>query len=312
MILNISGRTDIVAFYSEWLVNRFEEGYVDCRNPFYSQQVTRYMLNPQTIDLIVIATKNPLPLFPHLEKFRMYPLLFQVTLTPYGTDIEPGVPNKRDILKGIQWLSQKLGHDHVMVRYDPILLSSKYTIFYHEKAFRHLCASLSGFVDTIIFSFLDLKKNTVKHQQEMQLLPITAYDMQTIASIFSQIAKEYHISLQTCAEEVDLTCYGIFNRGCISSSIVDRLTGYHKDYPKGNTRKNCPCLKSVDIGVYNTCPHRCKYCYANYDEDQIRENVTNHCKTSSFLIGKRQKDDILKIKRETDTKQEPRQMFFPL
>ena len=81
MILNVSGRTDIVAFYSDWFRNRYQEGYVDVRNPFYPKQVSRIYF--EDVDAIVFCTKNPLPIIDYLEEIKK-PILFQVTLTPYG------------------------------------------------------------------------------------------------------------------------------------------------------------------------------------------------------------------------------------
>ena len=34
MIINASGRTDIVAYYMDWFVNRWNEGYFDVKKPF--------------------------------------------------------------------------------------------------------------------------------------------------------------------------------------------------------------------------------------------------------------------------------------
>lgn len=54
----------------------------------------------------------------------------------------------------------------------------------------------------------------------------------------------------------------------------------------------------VDIGVYNSCYHFCKYCYANYDEKKVRDNIKMHDKNSSLLMGKLESDDIIKVRRK--------------
>lgn len=132
MVLFVSGRTDIVAFYSEWFINRYREGLVDVRNPFNPKFVSR--INFCDVDLILFCTKNPLPMIKYIEEIQK-PLLFHVTLTPYKEDIEPGVIKKKDIIEGIKEISRKIGKEKVIIRYDPIFLSEKYNIEYHKKAF---------------------------------------------------------------------------------------------------------------------------------------------------------------------------------
>ena len=154
MILNVSGRTDIVAFYTEWFMNRYREGFVDVRNPVYPKMVSRIYF--EDVDAILFCTKNPLPIIKYIKEIKK-PILFHVTLTPYKKEIEPHVPAKGKVIEAIKQLSQVLGKDYVVVRYDPILVSEKYSIAYHKKAFQHLCALLNGSVSKIIVSFLVMK-----------------------------------------------------------------------------------------------------------------------------------------------------------
>lgn len=123
MILNCSGRTDICAFYSKWFYQRLQEGFVDVRNPYDPKQVQRILLDQNHVDAIVFCTKNPLPMLPYLDKIP-FPMLFQITLTPYRKEIEPYVLDKKKVLEGIRFLACKLGPGHVFVRYDPIFLSA--------------------------------------------------------------------------------------------------------------------------------------------------------------------------------------------
>ena len=69
-----------------------------------------------------------------------------------------------------------------------------------------------------------------------------------------------------------------------------------KLYKTSKVRKGniCNCVEMVDIGVYNTCRHFCKYCYANYDEKIVIKNSKEHNPNSSLLIGNINDDDIIK------------------
>ncbi len=290
MILNVSGRTDIVAFYTPWFLNRLKEGFVDVRNPFYPKQVSRIYF--QDVDLIVFCTKNPLPILPYLETIEI-PILFQVTLTPYKQDIEPNVIEKTKIIESIQKLVEILGADRVYVRYDPILLNDTYTIEYHKKAFEKLCTLFDGTIEHIILSFMDTYTNVEKNQKEMRLKEITDEDMRELGSIFGSISKKHNITLQLCYESIDLTEFGILNTPCVTKEQAFEIT--NKKFPKWKAR-NCGCVEMVDIGAYNTCHHLCKYCYANYEEKKVEQNRHEHNANSSLLIGELKSEDEIKVR----------------
>ena len=125
MILNVSGRTDIVAFYSKWFLNRLKEGYVCVRNPFNPNLVSK--INFKDVDLILFCTKNPIPILNNLDDIKI-PFLFHITITPYKQDVEPNVPNKRSVIEAVKKISEKIGAENVYIRYDPIFISKKYNI----------------------------------------------------------------------------------------------------------------------------------------------------------------------------------------
>lgn len=292
MILNISGRTDIVAFYSNWLINRYKEGFVDVRNPFNPKMVSRIFF--EDVDAIMFCTKNPLPIIEHLKLFNK-PIVFHVTLTPYKEDIEPYVPSKKLIIEAIKKISDTVGIDNLYVRYDPIFLSDKYNLEYHKKAFSKMCTLLDGYVKKIVISFIDDYKNVRKNIRTLCIKKFTNSDYAIIGTSLSTIAKQHGMTIQTCCEEVNLTEYGAIKGECLSHELAFKLTG--KTY-KNWKERNCKCVQMVDIGTYNSCKHFCKYCYANYDERQVNINNNKHNPTSSLLIGTLQSDDIIKIRRK--------------
>ena len=291
MILNVSGRTDIIAFYEKWLIKRVEAGFVDVRNPFNPKLVNR--INFSDVDLILFCTKNPIPILNDLNKIKI-PYLFQITITPYKRDIEPNVPSKKEVIEAVKKISKAIGKENVSVRYDPIFLSEKYNIDYHIKAFKKLCMLLNGYIETIIVSFLDEYKNVLKNKNVLQYRKFTEEDYKIIGKNFSKIAKLNNMKVQTCFEDRNLTEYGFTKGECLSHELAYRLTG--KKYKSWKARK-CNCVEMVDIGVYNSCKHFCKYCYANYDEKIVNNNFKNHDVNSSPLIGNVKKDDIIKTRK---------------
>ena len=291
MILNVSGRTDIIAFYTEWFMNRYHEGFVDVRNPYNPKLVSR--INFKDVDAILFCTKNPLPILKYLKEIDK-PIIFHVTLTPYKDDIEPNVPPKTKIIEAIKELSQMVGIDNLYVRYDPIFLSNKYDLAYHKKAFERMCTLLDGYVKQVIVSFIDEYKNVRKNAKELNFREFTENDYKTIGTSFSESAKKHGMSVQTCFEERNLSEYGFKIGECLSHELAYILTG--KKYKNWTARKEqkCNCVQMVDIGVYNSCKHFCKYCYANFDEKQVNDNFKKHNPKSSLLIGEIESDDVIK------------------
>ncbi len=291
MVLNVSGRTDIVAFYSDWFIERYKEGYIDVRNPFYPKLISRIYF--KNVDLILFCTKNPIPILDKL-KYIDKPILFHVTLTPYKKDIEPNVLPKGIIIEAIKKLSKVIGIDNLTIRYDPIFISEKYNLDYHIKAFDKLCSLLNGYVNKIIVSFIDDYKNVRKNEKILNFREFTEKDYEIIGKNFSRIAKENSMTVQTCFENRNLVEYGFIKGECLSHELAYKLTG--KKYKTWKARKgvNCNCVEMVDIGVYNSCKHFCKYCYANYDEKQVNNNFNSHFKDSSLLVGRIEKDDLIK------------------
>lgn len=294
MILNVSGRTDIVAFYTEWFMNRYKEGYLDVRNPFNKKLVSRIYFSD--VDLIMFCTKNPIPIIDKIKEINK-PILFHITLTPYNKDIEPNVIDKTKIIEGIKKLSKIIGIDNIYVRYDPIIISDKYNIDYHIKAFSKLCSLLNGYVKRIIISFLDEYKNVKENRNILKYKTLTDNDYKLIGKNFSKIALNNGMTVQTCFEDRNLVEYGLIKGECLSHELAYKLTG--KSYKSWTARKErkCNCVQMVDIGVYNSCKHFCKYCYANYNEKEVINNYKNHNPNSSLLIGELESDDIIKVRR---------------
>ena len=274
MILNVSGRTDIVGFYMDWFVERWQAGFYDVQNPFYNKQVSRIYV--KDVDMIVFCTKNPISLLDTIHLFDV-PIMLQVTITGYHKDLEPDVMDKTLIIDAVKKLSKILGKENVCVRYDPIILNDTYTVDYHIKAFKRLCALLDGYVTRMIISFVDDYKN-VRENKLIYHEP-TKEELNKISIEFNEISKEHGMYVVSCMEDYDL---GFSKEGCVPIKYAFEKTG--KLFKPWKARK-CGCATMVDVGYYNSCLHGCKYCYANYDEGKVRENYSKHDINSTMLIG---------------------------
>ena len=293
MILMVSGRCDIPAYYSEWFNNRLNSGFLDVRNPFNPKLVSRIYF--KDVDLFMFCTKNPHPIIKYLNKIDK-PIVFHVTLTPYKNDIELNV-SKDNIINDIKEISKIVGIDNFYLRYDPILLNDKYHINYHLKAFKRICELLDGYVKNIIVSFVDIYKNVINNMKYLNLKEFRDDDYKTIGINFSNYAKMHNMTVQTCFEKKNLVEYGFVKGDCISQKKALELTSKAFKLSKIRDGKLCKCAETVDIGSYNSCFNKCRYCYANFNEELIEENMKNHDPNSSLLIGHINSDDIIKVRK---------------
>lgn len=294
MILSASRRTDIPAYYSEWFFNRLKEGQVMVRNPMNIHQVNHFLLSPETLDCIVFWSKNPKPVLDKLNQLQQYPFYFQFTLNAYSQDIETNLPKKTEILDTFRKLSDMIGPHRVIWRYDPILINSKYTLNYHIENFELLASRLKGYTEKVTISFVDFYTRVLQNVQTHGIRQLTESEKQELAAVLSKIAKHNLMLIDTCAEDIDLSRYGISHARCIDDRLIERIIGYKLEIEKDkNQRLACGCIASIDIGAYNTCGNGCLYCYANYNKTMVTSNVEKHNPHSQLLYGCLSSQDIV-------------------
>ena len=301
MIINTGQRTDIPAFYSEWFVNRLREGFVLVRSPYDPGTVTRYRLDPEVVDLIGFCTKDPSPMLPHLELLRPYGQFWYVTITPYGREIEPGVPPKREVLESFLRLSEAVGPDRVGWRYDPVFVSADYPVERHIRAFEAMARTLSGATRTAVVSFIDLYAKTRRNFPEVR--EVSREERLTLGRAFAETAARCGMTLRPCAEGDELARFGADCGGCMTVAMYERALGSRLRVPaRAPARKECACYLGGDIGAYDTCGHLCRYCYANHDADAVRRNMARHDPASPLLVGHlRDTDRVREAKQESWT-----------
>lgn len=290
MIINTGQRTDIPAFYAPWFANRLREGFVCVRNPYNPQQVSCYRLDPSVVDVIGFCTKNPEPMFPYMDLLRDYGQYWFVTITPYGRDIEPNVPDKHHLLDVFRRLSDTVGVNAIGWRYDPIFLSERYTADYHLRAFEQISSALDGYTKTAVISFIDLYPKVRRNFPVVREVPGEA--RLTLGKEMIRLAQAHGMVLKPCAEGDDLAAYGADCGGCMRISDYEYAIGKRLDVPKRKgARAQCACYLACDIGAYNTCKHLCKYCYANAEVSNVLSQSRLHDPNSPFLIGNYREGD---------------------
>lgn len=289
MIISASRRTDIPAFYSEWFINRLKDGFLYVKNPFNAHQISKIKLSPDSIECIVFWTKNPKKL---LEKLQIinelgYKYYFQFTVTSYDKTIEENVPSKKEIIDTFIELSEKIGRDKVVWRYDPILLTEKFNIDYHIKWFEHIAKNLKNHTNKCIISFIDMYKKCERNLKNINIEAISVEDKKTIARKLSRISYKHGLIIESCAEEIELQNEGISHGKCIDDALISEIIKEKMTIGKDKTQRlECGCVTSIDIGAYNTCRHGCRYCYANYNSKVVKQNFSSHDKQSPLLTGK--------------------------
>ncbi len=296
MIISASRRTDIPAFHTEWLMNRLRAGYCLVRNPIYHPLVYKIDLTRKNVDCLVFVTKNPAPIIPHLREIgsmgHMY--MFEVTITPYGKDLEPRVPAKADVAESFREISDRIGADRCLWRYDPILLNDRYLgVDYHRRKFELLCRELEGYTRRCIFSFVDIHDKLIGKENFFRSVSNREKDL--LAQSLKEIADRHDIELTYCCPKYDLSKWGIEARGCIDGRQMSRI-GVPYEEMSNPLRDGCRCVKNIDIGAYDTCPHDCLYCYANKAKGEARAGRTYDPESEILYGGIGEKDQIVELK----------------
>ena len=311
MIINTGMRTDIPAFFSEWLMNRVHAGFVYVRNPYYRLPVSKYSLSPDVVDCLAFCTKNPYPMLKYLDELKeKYKMFWFVTITPYGKELEPNVPPFEKVTQDFKVLSSKIGKNAVALRYDPILINDKYSAEKHIEMFDLFAKRLKGYTEDVTISFLDLYEKVKRNAPDIR--PPTNEEQKQIAKEFVRIGKENNMVIHGCCENPNLKEVGIDITGCMSQEIVEKAIGFKIKAPSGQSKRIvtngnkevtkditisdkgkpiCNCLMGNDIGAYNSCMHLCKYCYANFNKTLVKENYKLHNPNSPFLIGESLPED---------------------
>lgn len=299
VIISASRSTDIPAFYADWLLERLKAGYSVWVNPFNQE---RYRVSFADTRMIVFWSKNPKPMLERLDEmemlgFRQY--YFQFTLNDYVAEgLEPNVPPVVERIDTFRRLAKRIGKERVIWRFDPLLLSDSLTVDVLLEKIAAIGHELQGATEKLVFSFADVQayRKVSKNLSGTDCREFSFDEKIEFAKGLRDVNLSLGLEMATCAEDIELSEYGIKHNKCVDDDLMVRL--FHDDVKlmdflgaeydmfngwqikkskkdKGQ-RKACGCIVSKDIGAYNTCPHLCRYCYANSSERIVVKNYAQH------------------------------------
>ena len=328
IIISASRSTDIPAFYARWFFNRLDKGYCVWYNPFNRPKL---YVSFGRCKVIVFWTKNPKPILPYLKELdkRGIHYYFQVTLNDYVNEgLEPNVPSVEQRIDTFRQLSDQIGHERMIWRFDPLIITPTITPRMLLSRIWKIGNRLKGYTDKLVFSFVDVKayrkvqNNLVKEtncftKEDVETAEMNAMQRQEVVEGLVKLrevwaSEGWHVTLATCAEDIDLAVYGIEHNRCIDGELMERVFGddyelvYYlrtgkfpepdlfgllpaipdkqKNLKDKGQRKICGCMVSKDIGMYNTCRHFCIYCYANTNRECVKRNMARYSDDSESLI----------------------------
>lgn len=310
VIVSASRSTDIPAFYSDWFLERVKSGYSVWINPFNQEH---YRVSFEDTRMIVFWSKNPKPLLRRLDEiealgYRQY--YFQFTLNDYVAEgLEPNVPNVEERIDTFRRLVDRIGKERVIWRFDPLLLTDKISIDVLLDRIAKIGRQLKGYTEKLVFSFIDIAsyRKVQKNLAGLNCRELSKEDQISFAQGLSQLNMELSLELSTCAEQVDLSAYGIKHNKCVDDELMmrlfhddaalmdfigaeyDMLDGWQikKSKKDKGQRKACGCIVSKDIGMYNTCPHLCRYCYANFSDELVMKNCRQRFPKDDIISARR-------------------------
>lgn len=304
LIISASRATDIPAFHAPWLMERLRAGYCAWVNPYNRAQ--RQYISFSRAKVIVFWSKNPAPLLPHLREISEMGLqyYFQFTLNDYEKEkLEPHVPPLRERIATFKALSDLVGKERVIWRFDPVAVSSARSVQECIDRIARLGRELCDSTEKFVFSFVDINgyKKVRGRVAASVARELSTDEMHAFCSLLAEANSRWDVplALATCSEKIDLQAYGILHNKCIDDALISRLCkndpallgflgrGASQAALPGHTpgrqsrpeikdkgqRLQCCCVPSKDIGAYNTCPHLCLYCYANYSNSSVMAHM---------------------------------------
>lgn len=280
-IISASRRTDIPAFYWDWLQKQLEQGYVDIQNPIYKDKMTTVDLTPENVHSIVLWSKNMRNVITNPGRIDDYNLYFQYTITGYNKLLEPNSPDYATSIETLRMMREKYSAKQFNIRFDPIIISTNGEQYPNprnpEQARLDMFKRLLDDLHTLDMddcrlttSFMSIYGHVADNMEESGCWykEMTKQDEMEFMRRMSEIAKACNRDIYMCANDrfVNAGMDNVKKGHCIDGDILEELFGKVSHAKDGSQRKECGCIKSKDIGNYTQeCFFKCAYCYARKD-----------------------------------------------
>lgn len=327
-IVSASRSTDIPAFYADWFFHRLQKGYSAWTNPFNGVKTYVSYENTRFIVFWSKNPRPLLPYLDYLKERNIGCYIQYTLNDYEKDGLERNVRPFSERIDTFRLLVDKLGKGRVIWRFDPLILTDEITIETLLNKIKNAGDQLLGYTEKLVFSFADIlsyrKVKTNLEKSQVHFHEWTELEMLELAELLAELNKRWEYTLATCGEKVNLQQFGITHNHCIDYDLIVRfahedkklmnyigatiktrktdLFGNPEPLPAsaillsndryaikdGGQREFCGCMRSKDIGEYNTCPHLCEYCYANTTKQLAIQNWKSHQenKYSETITGK--------------------------
>lgn len=296
MIISASRRTDLPAYYGDWLRGRLRAGEVVAVNPFNPRQQRRVSLRPDDVDALVFWTRDPgrlARLCDDLESAGHRRWVAHVTITGLDRRLEPRGLSVDAAAAGMRELSRRAGDPRrVIWRYDPIVLGPRDGPDEHLERFGRMAALLEGATRRVVVSFLDVYRKTGRRLAAAGYpydagtgADTSACRRELIGRLVTR-ARRHGMELEVCAEPESYAAQGAPATRCVDPELLAALFP-GREFPAGRhkgQRPDCRCAPSVDIGSPDTCVRGCVYCYATRSDEAAARAARRHDRRAESLL----------------------------
>jgi hypothetical protein len=316
VIVSVSRSTDIPAFYVDWFFHRLEVGFSAWTNPFNGVRSYVSYENTKFIVFWSKNPRPLLEHLDYLKDRGIGCYIQYTLNDYEEEGLELGVKPLAERIETFKLLVNKLGKGAVVWRFDPLILTDQIDMDKLLRKIENIGDQLKNYTEKLVFSFADIvsyrKVKANLERSHINYIDWTKEQMIEFAQRLVTLNQEkgWNYQLATCGEAVDLP--SVDHNHCVDDRLMVRF-GYKspelmkflgaeicqaslfepipedaivlpdgrfveikKDNRDKGQRIACGCMKSKDIGEYNTCPHLCEYCYANSSKETAIANWKQH------------------------------------